>query len=402
MPRSKSIPQKKNKFVDLTAEDDSDSSLSSSPLPSPSRSPSPDSGGKRKRQRTGSPVLPPSSKEKGSATPGTVVRGDSSGPRGKLAAYVFTINNPAKKDGLPTPPYPSEEEIESGVVPPFRFLIYQLEEGENKVPHYQGYILLSTAAGWDSIRSYGGDWSRAHFARALSTPQKNYNYCTKPEGRLAGPWQIPHGAPIPVLRPGKRTDWDDFREACTSGASDRELATRFTRIWVTAHAGAEKTAALLRPGVPDYVLQSLRPWQAELLKLLEEKPNDRDVLWVYDELGGGGKTRFAKHLSQSKKVLLIGPAKGDRLCASFKGEDIVFIDIPRSYDVLDGRSMFSAIEAIKDGKGNSQAFYGAAPTLHASPHVVIYANYAPDTSLLSLDRWKIFKIVSPAYTWVKE
>lgn len=99
------------------------------------------------------------------------------------------------------------EIILSGLDP--EYLIFQLEEGEKRTPHFQGYLYLKNPR---TMKGVSRVLKRARLAQARGTAACNKEYCTKEAGRLDGPWE--HGT-MPAQ--GKRGDIREFVELVKSG-----------------------------------------------------------------------------------------------------------------------------------------------------------------------------------------
>jgi len=69
--------------------------------------------------------------------------------------------------------------------------------------------------------------------------------------------------------------------------------------------------------------------------------------------------------------------------------DIIIIDIPRSYDI--GYLNYTAIEKLKDGLFFSGK-YESLTKMFDSPHVICMANFPPDLTQLSVDRWVLINL----------
>ena len=140
-----------------------------------------------------------------------------------------------------------------------------------------------------------------------------------------------------------------------------------------------------------------------LQKYLSLKPNDRSIVWITECEGGSGKTSFCKHivLNNSSALYLSGSAKYMKY-AIMKSIDekgivpkILLLDIPRS---LEDYVSYQGIEEIKNGMFFN-THYEAKMVVYDCPHVVVFANFDPDFSKLSSDRWILMgpdKFSSPA------
>lgn len=127
-------------------------------------------------------------------------------------AWVFTLNNPDEDEVLIPQSWNPED---------YKYLVYQLERGEEGTPHLQGYISFVQQKRFSEFRKYfAGD--RAHIAVAKGTASQNKAYCTKEEGRIQGPWE--YGI---MPNPGKRSDLLACKEMLDSGASLKELSDAY-------------------------------------------------------------------------------------------------------------------------------------------------------------------------------
>ncbi len=114
-------------------------------------------------------------------------------------------------------------ETESRLPKGFRYIAFQLEQGEKETPHYQIYIEL--------LRDRRLSWLKRHISKTAHWEPRNGTaaqaslYCTseeykgKDKGRIRGPWtlgKISKGA-------GTRSDLVDFKDAIKSGKRKRDL-----------------------------------------------------------------------------------------------------------------------------------------------------------------------------------
>lgn len=69
--------------------------------------------------------------------------------------------------------------------------------------------------------------------------------------------------------------------------------------------------------------------------------------------------------------------------------DVALFHYVRSQEIF---ISYEAIESVKDGIFFS-AKYESGMCLFNSPHVLVFANFMPDITKLSKDRWQVFEIV---------
>jgi len=114
----------------------------------------------------------------------------SYGDKSKLRNFVFTLNNPTD----------SGEAFQAYVLSQlgFRYIGFQLEEGTQGTPHFQGYAELAKQTAFTKVRTV---FRGAHLEARRGTPAQAAAYATKADTRVDGPWI--HGE---LSKQGKRTD----------------------------------------------------------------------------------------------------------------------------------------------------------------------------------------------------
>lgn len=138
----------------------------------------------------------------------------------------------------------------------------------------------------------------------------------------------------------------------------------------------------------------LREWQEKLVAELDHKPDDRKVIWYVDHNGGQGKTTLAKWLFANRKALVIAGAQKisdvstivRNHIAEYGRLGIVVLNLTRTEEEV--RSVYKMIEQLKDGLLTASKYNGKT-IVFDSPHVVVFANWAPNRENLSEDRWSI-------------
>lgn len=134
-------------------------------------------------------------------------------------------------------------------------------------------------------------------------------------------------------------------------------------------------------------------WQRELLDEVSEKAqDDRKVMWYYDPVGNHGKTFMAKHLAKYYDAYVTTKANTyhvatmiQELLKRGKQPELVVFNFTRQQE---DHKVYECIESLKDGLITAQKYVGQT-LVFDSPHVVVFANYLPDVSTMSQDRWDI-------------
>lgn len=286
--------------------------------------------------------------------------------------WVFTINNP---DGLLS--------FDPSIV---KSCWYQEEMGESGTHHFQGYIELLSRRTLASMKTLDG-FETAHLEIRRGSQAQAIAYATKEETRLCGPYL--YGATEDLNETGKRTDIDKFMADVAEGMSREDsfdahpsIHARFPR-FVCAAYERRRIAGL--PPILEFVPNS--DWQIALVEHLTTTPDSRKILWFYNVAGNVGKSYFALNYSPENSYVISSGKHADIIYA-YNYERVIFFDWPR--DAQD-RFPYSVAESFKNGYALSTK-YEVRRIRFAVPHVVVFSNFYPDTSKLSVDRFEIKEI----------
>lgn len=146
-----------------------------------------------------------------------------------------------------------------------------------------------------------------------------------------------------------------------------------------------------RAGPTDYFVErALVPheWQVALLNILSHPPDDRKILWTWSEHGGVGKSVFVRHLVLKHGALVVSGCGNDVKFAisEFGSPKTIVFDLPRGAYVD-----YRVLEEVKNGVFFSGKYESKA-CVYDYPHVLVFANFPPDQTKLSEDRWVIHEI----------
>ncbi len=139
---------------------------------------------------------------------------------------------------------------------------------------------------------------------------------------------------------------------------------------------------------------TLFKWQQQVVNIVRIKPDDRTIHWFWEPKGNTGKSVLCKHLVLNFDAIIVGGRATDAQYAIInrlknnKPIPIVIFDIPRNQN---NNISYTAVENIKNGLFFS-AKYESDMCIFNSPHILIFANYEPQQSELSIDRWDIHEI----------
>lgn len=147
------------------------------------------------------------------------------------------------------------------------------------------------------------------------------------------------------------------------------------------------------------------PWQREIVKLLDMPLEKRHIYWYYDEVGCTGKTSIIRYMGThfaDRVVWSAATKSADIMTLADENADMYLFNFTRSQAEF---APYQALESLKDGlisdgklKKKVRQYIG----VHA--HIVCFANWPPDLTKLSLDRWIVKNIepsvVRPAGSWM--
>lgn len=153
-------------------------------------------------------------------------------------------------------------------------------------------------------------------------------------------------------------------------------------------------------------------WQ-KLFKeeILIKDADDRIVDWLIDPVGNTGKSSFARAYVSNKLTdgILMKIDNLDRMELSlinkiqlfretyYEDPKVIFFDFPRA---ADSKKVMAATALMEDAKSGhlETTFGGSHKEIEISNvHVVVLANTAPDLSVLSVDRWRLWRLGGEEY-----
>lgn len=138
----------------------------------------------------------------------------------------------------------------------------------------------------------------------------------------------------------------------------------------------------------------IQPWQQKIYDIIKGEPSKRTIYWIYDQLGGIGKTTFQKHLclkhgfiTLSGKAADIRNGVLDYTNTNGSTPMKICINIPKSFSK--DYVSYEGFENIKDMFFYSGKYEGGMVN-GPNPHLFIFSNFAPDEGKMSADRWDIW------------
>lgn len=299
-------------------------------------------------------------------------------PRAKH--WIVVVNNPNDDDRSVF----ASEAFKNKVT----YYIYQIERGSSGTPHIQAYISFQRQVRETTVKAF---FPRCHMEVARGSPEQNKTYCSKEEGRVEGPFE--HGS-LPEGQ-GTRNDLKEFRECVMrEPLSEIQVYNRFPQI---AARYRDFVRVSIEHGRESRRLETLpafnpRPgWQAGLKAKLDLAANSRTVMWYWEDVGNTGKSFFALNYRDPQGgfgYVVTGGRHAD-IYAGFRDEKIIFFDWARDNEE---NFPYRVIENFKNGYFLSTKYQVCAKRFEPV-HVVVFANFPPDQSKLSRDRWDIVNIL---------
>ena len=150
--------------------------------------------------------------------------------------------------------------------------------------------------------------------------------------------------------------------------------------------------------VPMYENAMLKPWQKEILTLIEQ-PTHREVIWVVGQQGGEGKTflqNYIKYYYSDRRVITTDIATSTKDIAHYLSKspleckDIFLFNHPCSTtDVV----AYDLLEGIKDGYKISAKYDTRGLAFKTRNTVIVFSNSFPNMEALKKDRWRVYEII---------
>lgn len=301
----------------------------------------------------------------------------------KARAWIFVINNP-QEHGV------TAADLVDRLTGNVKYAVWQLEVGANGTPHFQGYVEFKNPRAVAGIKTlFGCDSMHLEKRNGTATQARNYAMKeeTRAEGDDVGPWEV---GTFEEPEPGKRNDLHEFRDRVLSGASELDLLDEFPHVLARhPHFAATIKRIKVSADTNKVELPEPYPWQEAVINMVNEEPNSREILWVYDNVGNTGKTHLCRYLVDHKGAFYTTNGKGADISYAYQGQGIVCFDFSRD---TEERVNYSIIEQIKNGILFSPKYESGQKRFN-HPHIIVMANFMPDRSKLSADRWVIIEIL---------
>ena len=314
-------------------------------------------------------------------------------PRMPRFGICFTINNYSDLDVTMC----REAVGQCGI----KYIIFGKEVGEQGTPHLQGYMQTNH----DKFDRFKHRFGRGiHLEKQKGSSDEARDYCKK-EGDWVEFGQYEHIAGRKE-RQGKRKDLEEVHELVKSGKTYDEICethfdtcAKYSR-FIKEQVKKQEQGGFLQEQREKYSGCVLRPWQALLKDVLDEEPHPRRITWIWEPTGNTGKSWMTGYLRIMHGALVLQVGKGADLAYILANTEpfpkVVIFDLPRTTDKSDKSydpltTIYSIAESLKNGYLQSTKYESTAFGFKP-PHVVFFANFEPDYTKWSEDRYFVTRL----------
>lgn len=287
-------------------------------------------------------------------------------------------------------------------------IAYGLEIGEKGTPHMQGYLQANHDSYKRLKKAFGHDLhlekqkaasgpNELEMGGTFKEPYTAIGYCMK-EGDY---WQAGEFIEIAAVkdRQGQRTDLKGVMESVDKGASELEIFKEHAQTMAQYPKFIERYRQLVRENAAMTQLRavsaswSLWLWQSRLNAVLEEEVHPRMILWLWSRMGGMGKSGMAEWLLVTKDACILEPSKKADMAHVFSSDPkgIVVFDCTRATEKGSIGPAYALAEAMKNGILFSGK-YNSRTVVFKKPHVIFFANFEPDRTVWSEDRYSVTEL----------
>lgn len=317
--------------------------------------------------------------------------------------WCFTWNNYSEEDYIRISSLSSQQ---------CNYVIVAKEVGDNGTPHLQGYIELCKPSRLTGVKKLldelRGKSSPIHLEpRAAACRDRAILYCkksTQPKdqwlalkelGNEYGRDAVFKETIHKVSAQGHRSDWDAIRDKCKVANSLADVADDYPEHAIRYSTGIMSLIASYKQRHEIDALKAqfehnfeLRPWQATLVKEIDNSVGTGIVRWIFCDTGLTGKSELAKWLAIYRGALAISNGRTADIAHAWNGEQLVILDISRTSEE---RLNYDALERLASGLIFSGK-YNSAPKIARRPYIVVFANCLPIWQTLSVGRWNVSKL----------
>lgn len=253
-----------------------------------------------------------------------------------------------------------------------RYCVYQHEVcPETQRDHWQGYLEFTVPKRMAELKVIMDD-KTVHFETRKGTRQQARAYCMKAESRAPDEEPVEYG------------EWTGGQERSRNDLTAAKKLISESSSWTAVMNNPELTPVIARYGRWAREVYDNRPltvaplpitlyaWQEEAMELLEGKHSRRQVIWIWSEESGTGKSTFFDYCSSRWNIL---PAVDYvNTLYAYDGHYCIWFDISRDQS---GKEVpYHAIEKLSNGGFHLSTKYTSCRKL-INCHIVVTANCLP-------------------------
>lgn len=297
----------------------------------------------------------------------------------RVRRWTFTVNNPVfcvdyfklfEQDG------------------PTKF-VFGTEVGSSGTRHLQGYIEYRNPKVFRQMCNI----TPAHWEPARGSSFQNYRYCIKDgQYQLYGDWDNECGRHRRGNVSGKALE---VKSVLRELLSDSPGNAKIRPVYLHHKRSYDELVFEIRESQVRYSrFLELRnaecfEWQRSCIEHVRLQ-NNRQICWYYDSIGGKGKTFLAHIFHFCYKFDLFNGITNTRDITMMISDDCLgfVIDVTRSDKT---QFSYSTLESLKNGFIMTGKYQGIKRYFKPKP-VIVFANFEPDRSALSSDRFCLHNI----------
>lgn len=267
-----------------------------------------------------------------------------------------------------------------------KYIIMQEEEcPKTNKKHLQGYVEFTKSVRFTYVKDVFGQ--SVHVEKRRGSQEQAINYCKKDETSTG--FRYEYGRPA---RQGERTDLskllNDYMKMDTVDFIENNPESYHKYSKMLKEYKELKIMKIQKEKLIDnHKIEMLTYTQLKMIKALNDQ-TDREISWIYDEKGNNGKTWLSKYLVAHKNAAYYSNCKTADIALAYNYEPIVVFDFSRS---LEDHVNYNIIECMKNGMLFSNK-YNSKLKIFDTPKIIVMANFYPDISKLSNDRWNIITL----------
>lgn len=278
------------------------------------------------------------------------------------------------------------------------YYIVQGEYTHDKRQHFQIYAQFSKAMRYAGIKKAFADNTIHIEPIKYGKVEDCIRYCTNEytdkDGNHKDIWKE-HQEFGKLKQQGKRSDLEDCINKLKQGDKVNELLlqdNQFAQLYCQYFRTFREIESLVNQDeiskdiLEEYTDTTWNTWQQEILDMIHNKPDRRKIHWYYDDNGNIGKSYLTKYMTLKHNAFMVNTGKKADILYSYKGQPIVIFDLPR--DMEDKEYIYEIMEILKNGQYLSTK-YDSQQRVFKIPHIIVFSNYQPDKTKLSIDRWDI-------------